>query len=164
MGVIYIAKSASSGGIYIGKTSATLAHRKGQHKSNALGRNKSTHFYNAIRKYGWGDFDWQILQEVSNDSLYSAEQEFIHFYKLLDVKLYNKTDGGAGPCGFKHSEETKNKLRKLSAGNTSHLGHRHSDETRAKIRSARMNQTDPRLGSRHSEETRRKISESRRGK
>jgi hypothetical protein len=67
--------------------------------------------------------------------------------------------------GGKHFEETKNKLRELSKGNSSHLGHKHSKESitrmKQKLSSIFSGENHPMYGKKHSEETKNKMSKPR---
>lgn len=126
IGYIYKFENKINGKIYIGKTK-NIKERIYQH--NHVTRNKNTKFGNALRKYGINMFDFNILVIIhskSNDNLdiilNCFEKHFIKKYDSFN-KGYNCTLGGDGTINFKHSEETKNKLR----------GRIVSEETRKKI-------------------------------
>jgi hypothetical protein len=82
--------------------------------------------------------------------------------------LRNLTDGGEGVAGKQVSEETRQKLRLASLGNTRGLGSKRSEETRQKMSSSALGhqvsgETRRRigianLGHKHSDEVRLKIS------
>lgn len=68
------------------------------------------------------------------------------------------------PKGFKHSEETKEKLRQMRLGkNNPFFGKRHTPETKQKISDATRGEKNFMFGKHHSETTRQKISEARKG-
>lgn len=71
----------------------------------------------AIAKYGRENFVKFILEECPIDEL--AERE-IHWIKVFDTfnskTGYNLTEGGEGLLGRKHTEETKEKIRKRKKG------------------------------------------------
>ena len=117
-GIVYKA-TGPTGKVYIGKTMQLLHRRKICHKSNAFNKNVesyNSHFYKAIRKYGFNAFKWKVvLKDIPEDKLSKIEMKMI---KNLDtVKYgYNSTEGGEGSIGFKHSEESKRKMSKSSKG------------------------------------------------
>lgn len=79
--------------IYVGKTSK-LNRRKATHKR--LSKTVNSKFYNAIRKYGFESFSFEILEEVS--SLQEANKKeilWISFYNSF-INGYNSTIGGDG--------------------------------------------------------------------
>ena len=78
---------------------------------------KKTKFGNALRKYGIDTFNFSILIIVYSKNnnnldiiLNYFEKYFIKIYNSFN-NGYNCTLGGDGTINFKHSEETKNKLR-----------------------------------------------------
>ena len=62
------------------------------------------------------------------------------------------------------SDETRDKIRIASTGNTNMLGKSHSTESRAKMSASRLGNPSPIKGITRSEETKRKISEAHKGK
>lgn len=75
-GFIYCYTSPS-GKKYIGKTKTTLKERA---KNNAKGYKGCSAFYNAIQKYGWKNFEIEILEEVPLDIIDDIEVEYIIKY------------------------------------------------------------------------------------
>lgn len=89
--------------IYIGQTN-NIEKRKRGHKSTAYNPKSPDYtnaFHNAIRKYGWNNFNFEIVEEI-DDSLgqeYVDEREifFIAYYKSLTSQNgYNIKIGGSG--------------------------------------------------------------------
>lgn len=92
------------------------------------------------------------ITNTTEEWAHFMEMEFIDFYGRLNDGtgiLENWTDGGEGISGFKHSEESKRKIRETKKNQ--------SEETKRKLREAK-------IGKPRSEETKRKISESQKGK
>ena len=57
---IYMHKNKINGKVYIGQTYTSLRARFGK---NGIGYKGCPIFYNAIQKYGWDNFEHEILEE-----------------------------------------------------------------------------------------------------
>lgn len=117
---------------------------------------RTKYFYNAIQKYGWDNFEHEVLiSDLSCDEAKRLEVEYIKKYHtcIYDDECwgYNATFGGDGALGYKHSEETKEKFRNRVV----------SKETREKISQSVSNANKGRIVS---EETKIKISKAETGK
>lgn len=88
--------------VYIGST-ATLSKRTARHQSEvAQGKVSCPRFYNAVRKYGWLQYQFGVLEYVSNSSdLITREQYFLN----LILPYYNVNKLAGSMRGFKHSFE-----------------------------------------------------------
>lgn len=133
---------------YIGKTCNTMNGRW----RGGKGYVNSVLFYRAILKYGWNNFQHEII--ASN----LTAEEASNFEILLIKKLnsnnrnygYNITSGGEGSKNRRCSDSTK---LKISKGNTGKIrseelkqhqrniitGRKHSPETKEKIRLGNLN-------------------------
>lgn len=79
--------TSPSGKKYIGQTKTTLKERA---KLNAKGYMGCPYFYRAIQKYGFENFEVEILAEVPLDRLSETEIQNILFYDTIDRdKGYN---------------------------------------------------------------------------
>lgn len=89
-------------------------HRKSDHKRNALVYNQKFIFYNAIRKYGWDNFQWEVLFQCSDEQYEHAlsimEPQYISEHKTLTPCGYNMTAGGDGVRGYKMSQERRTQI------------------------------------------------------
>ncbi len=108
---------------------------------------------------------------MSEEEAFALEIDQIAFYGRKDLGtgvLRNKTDGGEGCSGHRHSEQTKQRLREASTGERNPMFGRRgpaspaygkplSAEAREKLRESNA-------GKPKSEEHRRKLSESKKGK
>jgi len=101
--VIYKVTNTLNNKVYIGYTN-NLRVRKSKHKRNSqYGGNR---FYNAILKYGWDNFNWEIIycSKDKEHCLNEMEPYFIKEFNSIN-NGYNITEGGAGVIGV-----TKNKI------------------------------------------------------
>ena len=105
---------------YIGKGSGVRAYK-------FFGR--SSYWQNVVAKYGKPNV--QILANWdTEEEAFSHEILLIDCFKELGHKLCNLSNGGEGPSGLKHSEESKEKMRIANMGNKHALGHEVSQESR----------------------------------
>lgn len=141
--VIYLYKITNkrNGKVYIGRTSKTVKKRWYTHCQKAE-RNPRQAITNAIRKNGPKSFIIETLGYcLSNEASIIAEKALIAYWRSR-CSSYNRSDGGDGAIGFKHSEATKRKMSKtqknrvVTWGNKISkglLGHPVSEATRKKL-------------------------------
>lgn len=138
---------------YIGITS-NKPERRWQ---NGYGYKDQTYFYNAIKKYGWDNFQHEILFEnLTKEEAEQKEIELIAYYKSDNRKFGYNIDHG-GNCVGKMSDEHKEKIK------MSHIGRKHTYESRMKMSISKkklmsLSKNNPMYGKHHSEETKLKIS------
>lgn len=148
---------------YVGKGARKRAYKKD-------GRN--SHWRNVVLKNN-GKFDVRIINWFKDeDSAFESEQWHINSIKHLG-NLVNKTSGGEGISGLKHTEESRAKMRKpksdiaklnMSAAKSGKPGRRISDSERAKLSSERKGSGNPMFGKKMSEEARAHLSDISRGR
>ena len=169
--------TAPNGKRYIGQTCQKLNARW----SNGHGYRENTHFYNAIQKYGWDNFEHTVLAVCSTKSdADRVEQFFIRHYDTFNRdKGYNLTLGGGGNLGRTLSEEERKRISESQKGRVI------PPETRAKISAAvkkagvsghpskeacermsveRRGDGNPMYGKHHSADAKARISAAHRGK
>ena len=139
--------TSPSGKVYIGMTKQSANGRW----KNGLGYKSSPHFWNAIQKYGWENFEHEILFEgLLRDEACAKEKELIALFKSLDPLFgYNQKTGGE--LGSQLNEDSLKKLsnsckrfykehpevaKRIAAKNK---GYRHTDEAKAKMSEAAKN-------------------------
>lgn len=107
--------------VYIGQTN-NIENRKRNHKSESFNPKANGYnlpFHIAIRKYGWENFDFEILEEISdNFNIDYVNEREIYFIKKYDSQVkankgYNVTLGGAGFSRSKLAFEEQVGLSKL---------------------------------------------------
>jgi group I intron endonuclease len=127
---IYKATNKINGKSYIGFDRNWPSRRYG-HKSRAKSTECNYKFYNAIRKYGWDNFEWQIIyQSKDYDHTYKVmECYFIEQYCSYDDG-YNMTKGGDGVNGCKNAGAPKGRIP-WNKGKTGLQ--KHSEESRQKM-------------------------------
>jgi hypothetical protein len=127
----------SSGEIrYIGKTVRQLEARLRRHIQEAESYRDNSYRCNWIRALlARGSKPTIILiGETSGDGC-GEEVAWIAYGRQEGWRLTNRTDGGDGVPGYKHTDQTKEKMRML------HLGKKrspHSDQTKLKMRLSRL--------------------------
>lgn len=94
--LIYKATNTINGKVYIGLTTKTLSERVAIHlrDSNKL----DTYFYRAIRKYGFSNFSWEVIDTAkTKQELELKEKMWIKHYGSFDNKAlgYNTQSGGS---------------------------------------------------------------------
>ena len=146
---VYVHTNKINGKKYVGQT----GQRPERRWQNGYGYEKSPHFWRAIQKYGWDNFEHEII--ASN----LTKEEADNFEKLLINRLdlqgresgYNLKDGGSyGSI----PEETRQKIREANTGR------HHSDETKKQMSAMKTGDKNKFYGKHHSDTSKRKISES----
>lgn len=112
---VYIHTNKINGKKYVGQTQCNPPEKRwlGGH-----GYRHNNYFYNSIKKYGWNNFEHEIIER------YLTKEEANELEKLLIKELnttnrdigYNLTIGGEGIAGYSHTEESKEKMRKAKLG------------------------------------------------
>lgn len=160
-GVIYKITSPNNK-IYIGQT-IDFTQRCRKYKSN--GFKGQIKLWNNCQKYNWNPIEGiEIIENCLISDLNEKEKYWIKYFDSYENGL-NADLGGKGRCGFKHSDETKEKIRMTN------IGKKHTEETKRKISEASKNisnETREKMSEaskkrKHTEETKQKISEANKG-
>lgn len=121
--VVYCHTLKNDGRKYIGITGQTPKKRWN------YGNGYTSYFRNAIKKYGWNNFEHTILYENLTEQ--EAIDKEIELIKELDLtnrdKGFNICIGGQGTNGYIFSEKDREKMR------LSHLGQKLTEEQKQKI-------------------------------
>lgn len=103
MGYIYKITNLINQKSYIGLTHRTPELRWKEHIDIAYGeKGRRHHLHNAILKYGSKNFEFKILEEVSDDELNNREKYWIKYYDTYD-NGYNETYGGEGVIKYDYN-------------------------------------------------------------
>lgn len=128
--IVYKHVNLYNGKVYIGITSQRPERRwqNGYHYKN------NTHFYSAIQKYGWDNFDHIILKVDLDISQASKLEEVL----ILENKSYDPKFGYNSTYGGEHNFPTKETRKKLSLAHKKQVppnttGLKHSKNTKEKI-------------------------------
>ena len=160
---VYLHVNKIDGKKYVGQTCQIPEKRWKEGK----GYKGCVHFFNAIIKYGWDNFDHMIIADnLNHEEANYLETALITALKTMDSEYgYNMTSGGSNK---KPSEEARRHMSEA------HLGLKLSEETRRKLSESRKGKkfseehkrkmSEAKKGKKHTEETKRKISEAHKGK
>lgn len=140
---IYKAVNKTNGKVYIGFDSNWPSRQK-KHKNKYQKLNIV--FYDSIKKYGWDNFEWEIIYQSldGKHTLEVMENYFINEYRSFvgfnDCHGYNMTLGGEGVLGLsgerspwykrKHTEYSKKLMSEKAIGKRNR---KQTEETKLKI-------------------------------
>lgn len=136
--IIYKVTNKLNQQVYIGQTKFSLNKRKAEHEKEALSRTRKTvKFHNALLKYGFENFIWEVVRECnSQEELDYYETFYINKLNCLDrEKGYNLKSGGKlGGCYSAEAREhmgesTKKKWQDPECAKKMLLGLRKGTET-----------------------------------
>ena len=119
--------------VYIGITSMSPPSKRW---NNGYGYYHNLHFDSAIKKYGWSNFEHEILfEQLSKEEAEQKEIELIKYYNSCNSNYgYNIATGGLTGIAF-HSDESKEKMSINKSGEKNPMfGKHHTEETKEKIR------------------------------
>lgn len=149
MGLIYKLKFPN-GKIYIGQTSCSINIRLQKHKTAAFNKKAKEYnypLYRAIRKYGWENVISEIIVDnVTYEDLTNLEVKYQKQFNTTNKKLgYNLIFGSQAGRNFKHTEDTKNKIKLKRKLNDHWKGKHHSEESKQKIKMSNRGKTRTQL-------------------
>lgn len=106
---VYVHTNKTNGKKYVGITSRENPNHRWQ---NGTGYHENSHFRAAIKKYGWDNFEHEILYTgLTAEEAKAIERKLIKEWNTQDRNFgYNMTSGGDGTPDYHPSEETRRKL------------------------------------------------------
>ena len=167
---VYAHTNKINGKMYVGQTCIKPTKRWNKGK----GYKDNTYFYNAIQKYGWDNFDHEIIaSKLTKEEANNFERLLIKGFDLLNTnKGYNLQDGGShGKPSEASRVNIKNAAIKRSQNEEwrkrqkeSHIGIQSGDKNsmygKKHTEEAKQKQREASLGKHPTDETRKKMSES----
>lgn len=147
---IYMHTNKVNGKVYIGQTCQPLEDRWRKDGAGYVG---STKFYNAIKKYGWDNFEHVILfSDLTQEQANRLEEKLIEEYNATDDACgYNIQKGGGN---HQIPQETRDKISRTKLSQHNHM----PEERRHWMRENYRGEGNPFYGKTHSKETREKMS------
>lgn len=118
-------------------TNAIFYVGKGSHKRAYSKHRRNKHWNSVVSKAG-GYSVRLVADNLEEDLSFLVEMERIDQLKRIGLKLTNKTDGGEGPSGMRHTDEAKRKIAEAQMGEKHWtVGYVYTEEQREKLRKAR---------------------------
>jgi group I intron endonuclease len=114
MGFIYKITNSVTGKCYIGERIQQPNKRFLSHMKLIKGGRGCPALRDAVKKHGEEHFSFEILLECADEERFEKEKEYIRTYNSMVPNGYNILEGGQGCSGFKHSDETKARLSKVT--------------------------------------------------
>ena len=111
-GVIYCYHCIPTGKKYIGQS---IDEKRRQKKHIVESKKKDSKFYRAVKKYGWKNFIYGVVEEFSESVLDEMEIFFIEKYNSFKDG-YNSTLGGGGLRGYVFSQKSKKLISESQLG------------------------------------------------
>ena len=167
---VYVHTCKANGKRYVGVTTASKPEYRWK-EGNGYQYNK--HFYSAILKHGWNNFQHEAWELTCESEMYYAEKYLIAYYHTTESEFgYNHSSGGEkSASGCIRSEEAK---KRISEANKK--SHRDPEFRKRQSEAIKKKWTDPEYREKlseirksishkpHSEEVREKISKALKGK
>ena len=126
--------TSPSNKVYIG-----ITHQKPEERwRGGKGYQYNYHFWNAIQKYGWDNFDHEIIAEgLTEEEATKMEKKLVAQYNSAS-KYYGYNIAEGGHVLSKESRAKIGRTRREKGIPSPNKGKKHSAETRAKISAAKM--------------------------
>jgi group I intron endonuclease len=158
---VYGIQNLITGRVYVG-SSSDIKNRWSHHK-NFLKNSKHFNAYlqRSWNRYGEKAFKFFIIEECGEELLYEREQFWFNYHKENGLVYNLKPIEVISNLGFKHSEETKNKMSDV--WEKTHIS-MFTPEYKKKMSEAMKGKISPLKGIKLSDETKKKMSEAHKGK
>jgi group I intron endonuclease len=141
--------TSPSGRIYIGQT--INIERRWSNYYSSIGANSQPRLKNSFKKYGVENHQFDIIEYCLEEELNCSERFWQDEFDVTNKDNLNCSLTKCGEKRYKHSEETRKKISELNRGK------KLSDETKEKLRIINAGENSPWFGKNHTDETKRKI-------
>jgi group I intron endonuclease len=159
---IYQIQNLINGKVYIGSAIDLYAREYEHFRTLKINIHHSYKLKNAVNKYGIENFEFSVIEYVDNiDNLIKTEQFYIDAFDAVN-NGYNVCEKAGSTLGFRHSGETKEKIRQArylndySNDNNPFYGKKHSEKTK-NIISLKNKGHHRNLGTKYTEERKNNI-------
>lgn len=140
---VYVHTNKINGKKYVGQTSIKPERRW----NNGNGYKTQPYFYRAIQKYGWDNFDHEIISSgLTQEEADNFEILLIDKLNTLDNRYGYNTCSGGRIGGHPQTEETRKKMSETRTGK------KLSDYHRQRISEGKMGEKNPMYGVEHTDE------------
>jgi group I intron endonuclease len=131
--VIYKATNEINDKSYIGKTIYSMDKRKKDHQYKAL-KGSKYYFHRALKKYGFDNFNWVVVEECINENDLSIREEY-WISKCGDYNIM-KSSIGPGCNGYKDNPRIDEIRKTISKG--VRAAHKRDPSIRDRISKSRL--------------------------
>lgn len=134
--IVYVHTNKINNKKYVG---ITTKDPKIRWLSNGNGYVKQKHFYSSIQKYGWDNFDHQIIDVQTKEEMFYLEKYLIAFYNTTNKDYgYNKSIGGETGGNYGKNSGTKEYFKQRAK----EYYEKHKDEIKERSRQYRLDHID----------------------
>lgn len=131
---VYCFTNKINGKFYVGSSVNLSIRFKNYMRPSYLNRHSSMAIYRALLKYGYSNFQLDILEFTSREKALEREQHYLDILNELGSPCYNLLKIAGSLLGYKVKEETKARLRVANLGaKNPNFGKSHSQEILKKI-------------------------------
>ena len=126
---VYVHRNKINGKSYVGQTCQTPPEKRWGY--NGCGYKYNQYFTNSIQKYGWDNFEHEIVKtNLTKEEADDLEKLLIQKLNSMAPNGYNLKEGGSNG---KMSEESKKKMSESAKGNQNCKGYKHTEEAKKKM-------------------------------
>lgn len=140
--------------VYVGSGSLLHLRISNYYQQSNYKARPNVYILRALIKHGMVNFSLVILAYTDTDSLLSCEQKWIDLLK----PEYNLSLNAGNTKGYKHSQESLNKMSKAA------IGRNHTEEVKREMSESRRGKNNSFFGKTHTDETKSIISAERRNR
>ena len=148
---VYIIRCSANNRIYVGSSLHVLRRWNDHKRKLERGVHRSRHLQRAFRKHGMEAFSMEILEHCTPETVLGREQHYLDTLRPFGRRGFNWSKNSRVPSGHPVSASTRRKIAKAATGR------RHTEETKEKIRKSKLGSLNPFWGKKHTEENKKKM-------